>query len=225
MKTNHDKARFGRRLRSAFLGAITISAVLALCITEASANRGRGGRGGGSMAQSSVSGANRATSQPRTGSVSAGNRANTGNVNSGNRANTGNVNSGNRVNTGNVNAGNNVNTGNVNIGNDVNIDIDRGYGGGYYHRPIAAGVAIGAMAVTTAAVIGRITTRCRRAAPWWSRAASRITTAAAPITSRPGRVTMSSTSWSSRDRPRLQPLRTVSRACELQRDPGGMHQA
>ena len=128
------------------------------------------------MAKSSVSGANRSMSRPSSGSFNAGNRASTGNVNAGNRANTGNVNAGNRANTGNVNTGNrvntgdvntgnrvntgNINTGNVNIGNDVNIDIDGGYGyhggayhGGYYH-PVAAGVAIGAMAVTTAAVLG-----------------------------------------------------------------------
>lgn len=98
------------------------------------------------MAQSSVSGAS---------------RANTGNVNRGN-VNTGNVNRGN-VNTGNVNTGNvnrgNINTGNINVGNDVNIDIDRDYHGGYggyggYYHPIARGAYIGAVAVTTAAVIG-----------------------------------------------------------------------
>lgn len=90
-----------------------------------------GARGGGRMANTSVSGANRAN-------------ANRGNVNTGN------------VNRGNVNTGN-VNRGNVNIGNDVNIDIDRDYGypgyGGYYH-PVARAAFIGAVAVTTAAVVG-----------------------------------------------------------------------
>jgi hypothetical protein len=74
-------------------------------------------------------------------------------VNRGN-VNTGNVNTGN-VNRGNVNTGN-INTGNVNVGNDVNINVDADYGrwgGGYYH-PVATGVAIGAVAVTTAAIVG-----------------------------------------------------------------------
>lgn len=138
--THSTPARMGR---PASLTAITIAAtaLLALCAADANAARG-GGRGGGHMANSSVSGANRASY--------GGNRANTGNVNRGN-VNTGNIN------TGNVNRGN-INTGNINVGNDVNIDIDvdgrYGYGGGYYHRPIAAAAFIGAVAVTTAAVVG-----------------------------------------------------------------------
>ncbi|MET0808805.1 MAG: hypothetical protein ABWX93_08630 [Pseudoxanthomonas sp.] len=65
-------------------------------------------------------------------------------------------NTGNRVNSGNtVNAGNRVNTGDINIDRgDVNIDVDGGYRGGYYRHPVAAGAVIGAMAVTTAAVVG-----------------------------------------------------------------------
>ncbi len=111
------------------------------------ARAGGGGGGGGRKAQASVSGANHAASRPSGGGYQG--NANAGNVNRGN-VNTGNVNRGN-INTG------NINTGNVNIGNDVNIDIDGGYGyghGGYYHHPIAAGIAIGAVAVTTAAVMG-----------------------------------------------------------------------
>lgn len=160
MNSKHNQLRVRRQLRSVAICLIATGAVLAMGIADVNAARGGGGR----MAQSSVSGASRSMSRPSTGGASAGNRANTGNVNAGNRANTGNVNTGNRVNTGNVNTGNrvntgNINTGNVNIGNDVNIDIDGGYGyrpgygGGYYH-PVAAGVAIGAMAVTTAAVLG-----------------------------------------------------------------------
>src|SRR5450432_3549647 len=147
-----------RKLRAIALCFVAAGATLGVAIQDAAAARGGGGRsgGGGKMAQSSVSGANRSMSGSHTGGSSA-NRANTGNVNTGsagNRANTGNVNTGNNGNR--VNNGN-INTGNVNIGNDVNIDIDGGYGhgwhGGYYH-PIAAGVAIGAIAVTTAAVVG-----------------------------------------------------------------------
>lgn len=151
MNSKHDASPLGCSLRSTAFCLIAAGAMLALGIADASAARGAGGArggGGGRMAQSSVSGANRAMSRPSTGGANAGNRANAGNVNAGNR-----------VNTGNVNTGNRVNTGDVNIGNDVNIDIDGGYGhggyhGGYYHHPIAAGVAIGAVAVTTAAVLG-----------------------------------------------------------------------
>lgn len=158
MNSKYDCSPVRRSLCSATLIVIASVAVFALGIADVSAGRGGGGggaraTGGGRMAQSSVSGANRSMSRPSTGNVNAGNRANTGNVNSGNRVNTGNVNTGNRVNTG------NINTGNVNIGNDVNINIDGGYGyhggyhGGYYH-PVATGMAIGAVAVTTAAVMG-----------------------------------------------------------------------
>jgi hypothetical protein len=130
------------------IGVVVMGAVLALVIADASAVRGGGARGlgGGRMAQSSVAGASRSMARPSTGGAGL---ANAGNVNRGN-VNTGNVNRGN-VNTGNVNRGN------VNIGNDVNIDIDGGYGhhdGHYYGHPIAAGVTIGAVAVTTAAVLG-----------------------------------------------------------------------
>lgn len=144
-------ASLKKGLRVSATGMVAVVA-LAVGISDAFA-AGRGGGGGGRMAQSSISGASRAS---MGGGAS---RANTGNVNRGN-VNTGNVNRGN-VNTGNVNTGNvnrgNVNTGNINVGNDVNIDIDRGYnnwhGGAYYH-PIARGAYIGAVAVTTAAVVG-----------------------------------------------------------------------
>ena len=172
MNCKHVKPPVDRTLSRPLSCLIVTLAMLAFGIADASA---RGG-GGGRMAQSSVSGANRSMSRP-TGSANTANRANTGNVNTGNvnrgNVNTGNVNTGNvnrgNVNTGNVNTGNintgnvnraNVNTGNVNIGNDVNVNIEGGYGyrgpgygGGYYH-PVAAGAVIGAMAVTTAAVVG-----------------------------------------------------------------------
>jgi hypothetical protein len=101
---------------------------------------GRGGGGGGRMAQSSVAGAGQAARGGGSRSGSYGN--------SGNRAGGGsNVGSGNRVNNG------NINTGDININRgDVNIDVDPGYGRVRY--PVAAGMAIGAMAVTTAAVVG-----------------------------------------------------------------------
>jgi hypothetical protein len=131
-------------------------------------NRASSGGSRASAGNMSSGGGNRASASDRS---SGGNRANAGN-NSGNRAsasdrmsNSGN-NNGNRVNGGNnnINTGNNgnrVNTGDVNIGgnNNINVDIDGGYGhccgggwGGYH--PIAAGIAIGAVAVTTAAVVG-----------------------------------------------------------------------
>ncbi len=106
---------------------------------------GSGGRSGGRMAETSISSAN------RTSGVATGNRTNVaaGNTVSADKT----VNAGNKINTGNVNAGN------VNIGNDVNIDIDggghwNGHGHGHVHHPVAAGVAVGAVAVTTAAVVG-----------------------------------------------------------------------
>lgn len=139
------------------LGILCAGLLFASAIGDAQA-RGRGG----AMAANSVSAANRAQmsrgsmnrASINTGNVNRG-AVNTGNVNRGN-VNTGNVNRGN-VNTGNVNRGN-INTGNINIGNDVNIDIDYDHGwsgwDGDHHHPIAAGVAIGAMAVTTAAIVG-----------------------------------------------------------------------
>ena len=168
MNSKLENSRINSNLLRPASCLIATLALLAFGIADASAARGGGG---GRMAQSSVSGANRSMSHP-TGGASPANRANTGNVNTGNvnrgNVNTGNVNTGNvnraNVNTGNVNTGNvnraNVNTGNVNIGNDVNVNIEGGYGyrgpaygGGYYH-PVAAGAVIGAMAVTTAAVVG-----------------------------------------------------------------------
>ena len=102
------------------------------------------------MAQSSVSAGNSAANRGQ-GAANMQSRSGTGNY--GNRVNSGN----------NVNAGNRVNTGDININRgDVNVDVNGGYhghpgypgyGGGFYH-PVAAGAVIGAMAVTTAAVVG-----------------------------------------------------------------------
>jgi hypothetical protein len=99
----------------------------------------RGGNGGRS-AQASVSGVNHA-GRPNAGGGDRGNGARDGDRRGG----------------GNNNQGNRTNNGNINVGNDINIDIDQGYGyghGGYYHHPIATGMAIGAVAVTTAAILG-----------------------------------------------------------------------
>lgn len=155
MNRKHENPPVHRMLSRSVSCLIVTFAMLAFGIADVGA--ARGGGGGGRMAQSSVSGANRSMSRP-SGGANTASRANTGNVNRGN-VNTGNVNRGN-INTGNVNTGNvnraNVNTGNVNIGNDVNVNIEGGYRGygGAYHHPIAAGAVIGAMAVTTAAVVG-----------------------------------------------------------------------
>lgn len=121
--------------RKLFLAAIAVVALGTLAI-ETAAARGRGGGGGGRFASSSVAGS-RSMDANRVGGLDRS-----------------------RVNTGNVQGGHNrVNTGNVNIGNDVDIDIDRGYGHGHccgndWYHPVAAGVVIGAVAVSTAAVVG-----------------------------------------------------------------------
>lgn len=143
-----DRLLAGHQRRLLAVGLVVMTAVLAMA--DANAARG-GGRAGGRMAQSSVSGASRAHAGAGGASRASAGNVNRGGVNRGN-VNRGNVSTGN-VNRGNVNTGN-INRGNVNVGNDVNIDIDGGYGHGYYHHPIAAGVAIGAVAVTTAAVLG-----------------------------------------------------------------------
>jgi hypothetical protein len=130
--------------------AASASLALFLAIPAPSAEaRGAAGARGGATAHASVSGANRA-SYGGAGGYNRGN-VNTGNVNRG-KVNTDNVN------RGNVNRGN-VNTDNVNIGNDIDIDIDGDYGWrGDIDYPVAAGIAagvvIGAVAVTTAAAVG-----------------------------------------------------------------------
>jgi hypothetical protein len=142
-------------------GLLVSACVFALCANEAMAQRGGGrgggasasrgggggggtGRHGGRTAQSSVSGGNRASASSANRGNAAGNRSgNTSNRNSGN------TNSGNR--TTNIGSNNNIN---IDRG-DVNIDIEGGYNGCCRARyPVAAGVAIGAMAGMTAAAIG-----------------------------------------------------------------------
>lgn len=124
-----------------------------------------GNRGGGSYG--SRGGASAGTRDLNSGRnfdrPSGGNRASAGTSDvrrgDGNRGNinTGDGNRGN-INTGDINRGN-INTGDINIGNDIDIDIDGGWdndwnGWGSNYPIAAAGVAIGAIAVTTAAVMG-----------------------------------------------------------------------
>lgn len=115
---------------------LAATAVLALLPDMASA---RGARGGGRMAQSSILEANRVSTMDRRGSLN----GNTVDNRSGNRKRI-NDNDGNRT--------------HINVGNDVDIDIDIDNGWGHDHigdyHPVAAGIAIGAVAATTAAVVG-----------------------------------------------------------------------
>ena len=114
-----------------------------------SMSRGGGGGGGGggfSGGSFSRSGSySRPSGRASASQLPAGNR---GNVNRGN------INPGN-INRGNINTGN-INTGNVNVNRDVHVDVDNDWNGwgGHIDHPIAAGVAIGATAAATAAVIG-----------------------------------------------------------------------
>src|SRR5207342_1367203 len=154
-------------LATPFLAGLLVSScVFALCANDAMAQRGGGGRGGGGggggshggrQAQSSVSSSNRGGgggNRASAGGNSANRSGNTANRsgNTANRSNTTNrTNNSNR--TTNVGSNNNVN---INRG-DVNVDIN---GGGYNNGccraryPIAAGVAIGAVAGMTAAAVG-----------------------------------------------------------------------
>ncbi len=138
-----------RNVRSISLNILFVASILAMGIADVSFARGGGrgggggfsGGGGGRMASSSVSSSNRGMS---------GGGYNQGRPSGGNN---------------NINSGNNNN---VNIDRNTNVNIDGGYnngyhGGGYnnnccYHGgvryPVAAGITIGAMAVTRAAVIG-----------------------------------------------------------------------
>lgn len=122
-----------RNLRHSLVALALGLGLTALAAGEAFANP----PGGGRMAQGSVAGASRG------GGTATANRGGSRN-NVGNNVNNGNINSGNRN--------------NVNIGNDVDIDIDvdhrHGYWGGGVYHPVAAGIVIGTVAVTRAAVVG-----------------------------------------------------------------------
>jgi hypothetical protein len=168
MATNIPKP--ARRLRTASACLLAAGALMVFVDASARGGGGRGmGGGGGRMASPSISGANRMATRPSPGTrpstrPSTGNRPSTGAIEAGNRPANGNRPGNGDI--GNVNRpenrpgnGNGINTGDINIDRgDINIDVDGGYGngwgyGGYYH-PIAAGVAIGAVAVTTAAIVG-----------------------------------------------------------------------
>ncbi|NBW14558.1 MAG: hypothetical protein EBR82_41820 [Caulobacteraceae bacterium] len=114
-----------------------------------------GGRGAGMGARPSSgarpSGGARAPSagtRPSGGASRPGGSGAANRPSGGDRINTGDRNSGNReIN----NSGNRINTG------DVNIDVDGDHGWGWddnHHHPIAAGVAFGAAAAVTSAVVG-----------------------------------------------------------------------
>ena len=156
-----------KALASPFVAGLLISScVFALCANDAMAQRGGGGRGGGGGGASRGGGGGGGGShggRQAKSSVSSGNRASSGGNRSagGNTANRSGNRSGNTTNrtnnsSRNTNIGSNNNV-NVNRG-DVNIDVDGGYG---YNNgccraryPIAAGVAIGAVAGMTAAAVG-----------------------------------------------------------------------
>ena len=124
---NNLQIQSPRRASGTTLFALAMGALLVLAGVEAKAGpNGAATRpaNGGRMAQTSVAGANRNS----------------------------NVNRNNNVNV-NVNKNNNVN---INHDHDVNIDVDvdHDYGWNYPRYPVAAGVVIGAVAVTHAARVG-----------------------------------------------------------------------
>lgn len=115
-------------LRTTALAALALAGGLTLATPDASAFSGPAGArpAGGRMAQSSVAGANRNASA--------------------------NVNRNNNVNRNtNINHNNNVN---INRDVDIDVDVDHGYGHWGPRYPVAAGIAIGAVAVTHAAIVG-----------------------------------------------------------------------
>ncbi|MCB1642767.1 MAG: hypothetical protein KDI37_13625 [Xanthomonadales bacterium] len=143
------------RILGALAFGVASSALLTFS-TDADARGERVGRGDG-IAAGSVSGVNRSNISAGNGSRST---VNTG----GNRSTVNSNRNRSNVNTGTVNTGNvtNIQGGdrNTSINIDRDIDVD-GYHGGYYggHHdhypyPVAAGAVIGAVAVTTAAVVG-----------------------------------------------------------------------
>lgn len=142
------------------LGALAFGVASSALLTFSTTADARGERAGrdASMATGSIVGANR--SNINSGNTSRHN-VNTG----GNRNNLTTSRNRSNVNTGNINTGNvnNIQGGdrNTSINIDKDIDVDDRYHGGHYggyhdhvHYPVAAGAVIGAMAVTTAAVVG-----------------------------------------------------------------------
>ena len=175
MNINNTMTPKGHAFRNVSLGCIALVGVFAMGFADISEARGGGGggrggggfSGGGRMASPSISHGsyNRPSTRPSGGGgYGGGNRPGNGGDYNGNRPGNGGNNNGNRPGNGGDYNGNrpgygNGNNNNINIDNNVNIDIDGGYGnGGYWgggvRYPVAAGIAIGAMAVTTAAVMG-----------------------------------------------------------------------
>jgi hypothetical protein len=162
MNCRLENSRTSHRLPSLFCLTVLGALALGAANTHAAggARGGGGGGGGGKMAQSSVSGANRSAGGGGGGNAAKANRGNNG----GNANNAGSRNGNNNVSgknsNNNVNV-NNKNVNNVNVNKNVNVNVDNnGYhndGWGHYdndYHPIAAGVVVGAVAATTAAVIG-----------------------------------------------------------------------
>src|SRR5215831_18217552 len=118
-----------KSLKHLALATSTLLVLSTLAAGVADARGGGGMLGGGNTNRANFSGGDRA------------------NFNGGNRANVGN---GNRANIGNGSGNFSGNTRNV------NIDADNGWGGGWggYNHPVAAGVAVGAVAGMTAAAVG-----------------------------------------------------------------------
>ena len=151
---------FARVVKFALLVPLSVAILAASTPVDARGGGGRGGggfgRGGGGFSHAGGGGFNRGGGYGGYG----GGRSAPTNVNrgyGGNRINTGDVNrgygGGNRINTGDVNRGGyRANYGNV--GNNVNIGVDPGWGVGAVHHPVAAGIAVGAIAGATAAAIG-----------------------------------------------------------------------
>ncbi len=119
--------------RAARLSVIVpLIAALAVATTPVDARGGRGGGGFGRGGGGGFGGGGRSAPTSVNRSYGGGGRANYGG------------------------RGDRARTGNVNVGNNVNVNVDRGWNAGYggVQHPVAAGLAVGAVAGMTAAAIG-----------------------------------------------------------------------
>lgn len=132
MSSKHDYAHAKRHARITGWSLASITLVMMGLLAGTADADARGNAGSGARAASAGGG------RMAQSSVSGANHVGREGAGGGQAVNAGN------------HSGNRVNTGDVNIGNDINVDID----GGYYYHPIATGIAIGAVAATTAAVLG-----------------------------------------------------------------------
>jgi len=112
--------------------------------TGQSVNRG-GGESRAAAAPNRSAGANRGATQNRSAAQNRGAGQNRG------AAQNRNANAANRNSS--VNRSSSRNT---NINNDIDINVDDGWGGGDWDHPVAAGMAVGAAAAVTSAVIGSV---------------------------------------------------------------------